>query len=451
MQAHGALDARHRSQICPPNDFKQPRGARPAERFHTALRSYRVLRDLTPEQIQNFMDSYLIYSLDWADEEKMVATLGKDYENVVGQKLADYYCVLNHLCALGELEKMYIPPAMDLDQNLTMNQILYERQICEELQLPPHARVLELGCGRGRVAAHISSLTSARITGLNIDADQIASAQSFNTQQFFQNTFVRADFNSLPLPLESASFDAFYQIQAFSLAKDHDALCRELFRLLKPGARLSLLDWVSLEAYNPNNAHHTQLMTRIKPLIGAVGTPTPASLAASLEQAGFVMLDSKNVSINGLQAPLIERADGFFRNLKRCVLGGVKVGLLPGHFRTLFERLTRDCDAFVQADREGLCTTSWRWLAVKPETAVVGETQVEEEGVGLGLVAPVAEGKGSGNGSGNGDSAYASLSSSQEAVDRQQQRGGEKKGGGGDGGGVVESGDGVDRGKEVAK
>ncbi|KAF2212173.1 hypothetical protein CERZMDRAFT_41750 [Cercospora zeae-maydis SCOH1-5] len=402
MQAHGALDARHRPETCHANDLKRPRGARPTERFQTALRSYRVLRDLTPEQIQNFMDSYLIYSLDWADEGKMVATLGKDYENVVGQKLADYYCVLNHLCALGELEKMYIPPAMDLDQNLTVNQILYERQICEELQLPANnARVLELGCGRGRVAAHISSLTSARITGLNIDADQIASAQAFNTQQCLHNTFVRADFNSLPLPFESASFDAFYQIQAFSLAKDHDALCRELFRLLKPGARLSLLDWVSLEAYNPDNAHHTQLMTRIKPLIGAVGTPTPASLAASLEKAGFVMLDSSNVSINGLQAPLIERADGFFRNLKRFVLGGVKFGLLPGHFRQLFERLTKDCDAFVEADRQGLCTTSWRWLAVKPDT--MGKEMDGEEGkegwgwgcwwfLGLGLVLVMVSG-----------------------------------------------------------
>ncbi|CAK1354709.1 unnamed protein product [Cercospora beticola] len=389
--------------------------------------SYRAL----PHSIAvNFMDSYLIYSLDWADEGKMVATLGRDYENVVGQKLADYYCVLNHLCALGELEKMYIPPAMDLDQNITMNQILYERQICDELQLPPsNARVLELGCGRGRVAAHISSLTSAQITGLNIDADQIASAQVFNTQQSLHNTFIRADFNSLPLPLEDSSFDAFYQIQAFSLAKDHDALCRELFRLLKPGARLSLLDWVSLEAYNPNDPHHIQLMTRIKPLIGAVGTPTPASLATSLEKAGFVVLDSRNVSINGLQAPLIERADGFFRTLKRVVLGGVKVGLLPGHFRTLFERLTRDCDAFVEADREGLCTTSWRWLAEKPMVQSPGP--VETDAVGLGVVglevAAVTTGQGGKAAAveGNGDSAYASLSSSQEAVDRQ----GEKKAG----------------------
>lgn len=167
-------------------------------------------------------------------------------------------------------------------------------------------------------------------------------------------------------------------------------------------------------------------MTRIKPLIGAVGTPTPASLAASLEKAGFVVLDSRNVSINGLQAPLIERADGFFRTLKKVVLGGVKVGLLPGHFRTLFERLTRDCDAFVEADRQGLCTTSWRWLAEKPRVVT------EADAVGLGVVGlEVAAATTTGQGEkaaaveGNGDSAYASLSSSQEAVDRQ----GEKKAG----------------------
>ena len=84
-------------------ELKKPRSARKSERLQTALRSYRVLKDLTPEQVQNFMDSYEIYSLDWADEKTMVATLGSDYKQKVGQKLADYYCVLNHLCALGEL------------------------------------------------------------------------------------------------------------------------------------------------------------------------------------------------------------------------------------------------------------------------------------------------------------------------------------------------------------
>lgn len=86
-----------------PSNVKKPRAPRKSERIQTALRSYKVLKDLTPEQMQNFMDSYQIYSLDWADEKTMIATLGFDYKQKVGQKLADYYCVLNHLCALGEL------------------------------------------------------------------------------------------------------------------------------------------------------------------------------------------------------------------------------------------------------------------------------------------------------------------------------------------------------------
>lgn len=34
--------------------------------------------------------------------------------------------VLNHLCALGEVEKMYIPPAMDLKLGIFGNQLLWE-------------------------------------------------------------------------------------------------------------------------------------------------------------------------------------------------------------------------------------------------------------------------------------------------------------------------------------
>ncbi|KAF2172864.1 hypothetical protein M409DRAFT_62530 [Zasmidium cellare ATCC 36951] len=349
---------------------KKSRGTRNKRlrRLETAVRSFRVLRGLTPEQVDSFMNSYIIYDLDWADEKMMIETLGPDYQKKVGQCLADYYSVLNHLCAIGELEKMYIPPAMDLDEGLTMNQILYEEQIAKEIQLPPNAKVLDLGCGRGRVAAHISKVTGAQVTGLNIDADQIASAKAFNKEKKLSNEFIRADFNDLPLPLPDNHFDGFYQIQAFSLAKDHTKLCQELFRVLKPGAKLSLLDWASLDAYDPEDPYHQKLMKRIKPLIGAVGTPTPESLAKSLEAAGFRVLESNNASIDGVQWPLIIKADDYFRTARRALLGLVRVGLLPTHFKTLFDRLTKDCDSFIEADKARLITTSYHWLAEKPFT-----------------------------------------------------------------------------------
>ncbi|KAI7108280.1 hypothetical protein KC352_g36559, partial [Hortaea werneckii] len=95
-------------------------------------------------------------------------------------------------------------------------------------------------------------------------------------------------------------------------------------------------------------------------------TPTPHSMVKALESAGFRMIKHDNASIDGLQAPLIESADGYFRTTRAALLGLVRIGLLPTHFRTLFNRLTQDCDAFIEADRARLITTSYHWVAEKP-------------------------------------------------------------------------------------
>lgn len=77
---------------------------------------------------------------------------------------------------------------------------------------------------------------------------------------------------------------------------------------------------------------------------------------------------SSSKTSTDLGCRLIERADGYFRTARRALLGLVRVGLLPTHFRTLFNRLTQDCDAFIEADRTRLITTSYHWLAEKPMT-----------------------------------------------------------------------------------
>ncbi|KAK5167950.1 uncharacterized protein LTR77_006517 [Saxophila tyrrhenica] len=346
--------------------YDRARTPGPLRRWKTALHSFRVLRDLSPEQVRNFMNSYVIYNLDWADEKAMTDTLGPDYQKKVGECLSDYYSVLNHMCSIGELEKMYIPPVMDLQSSIIVNQERYEESIAKELHLPPKPRLLDLGCGRGRVAAHMTSLVGARVTGVNIDHDQIASARAYNDQMNFQNDFICMDFNDLPLPLPGGEFDGVYNIQAFSLCKDIPGMCRELYRLLKPGARLSFLDWVKLDAFDDYHPHHQDLMRRIKPLIGAVGTPTPESMAADIASAGFKVLSNGNASIDGLQAPLIERADWYFKVTRHLLYGLVRAGLLPAHFRTLLDRFAKDGAAFIEADRARLITTSYHWLAEKP-------------------------------------------------------------------------------------
>ncbi|KAM7205535.1 S-adenosyl-L-methionine-dependent methyltransferase [Naviculisporaceae sp. PSN 640] len=354
-KTHSGLGLSHLDRISQPN------------RLNTFKSSFKYLYDLTPQQVEDFMASYVIYNLDWADEEQMIAALGPHYRKKVGECLKAYYGVMNHLCALGDVEKMYIPPFMNKKATVLENQLLYERAVAEAIDLKKGDRVLDLGCGRGRVAAHMATLTGANVTGINIDPNQVAQAREFSAERGLRNEFVVQDFNTLPLPFANNSFDAFYQIQALSLCKDLGQLFRELYRVLKPGAKISLLDWVSLPGYDPTNSEHLELMRRVKPLIGAVGTPTPAIFEQELEDAGFVVLKSENASVGGLQAPLIDRVDGYFRAMRQIILGLVKMRVLPAHFKTLINRLCLDGQAFVKMDKMRLITTSYWIVAMKPE------------------------------------------------------------------------------------
>ena len=335
-------------------------------RTATFWASFKYLYALSEREVEAFMDSYVIYGLDWANEDEMIAALGPDYQQRVGSCLKAYYGVLNHLCALGDVEKMYIPPLMDKKATVLDNQLLYEESIARHVALKPGDHVLDLGCGRGRVAAHIARVSGARVTGVNIDPNQIDQARAFNAEQRLPNSFREWDQNDLPLPFADSSFDAFYEIQALSMCRDHGSLFKEVFRVLRPGARFSLLDWVSLAAYDPGNLDHTDLMRRVKPLIGAIGTPTPASLEAALKGAGFEIVRSDNASVDGLQAPLIDKVDIYFRTLRQAILGLVKLHILPRHFKPLIDRLCLDGQAFVKMDEMRLTTTSYRIIALKP-------------------------------------------------------------------------------------
>ncbi|XDG07290.1 hypothetical protein ABKA04_006905 [Annulohypoxylon sp. FPYF3050] len=336
------------------------------KRWKTILKAFKHIHNLTPKEVDDFMASYEIYNLDWANEDEMVKAFGPNYQERVGDCLRSYYSVLNHLCSLGDVEKMYIPPLMDKKASVLDNQLLYEESIAKDIGLKEGMKVLDLGCGRGRVAAHMTSFSGAHVTGLNIDANQIAQAKEWNERCGFSNEFVVHDQNNLPLPFPDESFDAFYEIQALSLCKDPSATFKEVYRLLKPGAKFSLLDWVSLPPYNPEDPIHAGLMRRVKPLIGAVGTPTPASFEKALMDAGFTVTRSDNPSIDGLQAPLIDKVDIYFRSVRRVIHGLVRLHALPPHFKILMDRLCLDGQAFVQMDNMRLITTTYRIIAEKP-------------------------------------------------------------------------------------
>jgi sterol 24-C-methyltransferase len=345
-----------------------------AYRLNTRLNALYALFSIDDATIDSYMDSYILFDGDWSNDN------GKNEDNII-----DYYQVLNHLCALGNVEKMYIPPLRNPNVGITANQELFELKMVADIQaFGSHKKVLDVGCGRGRIAMHTARVTGAHVSGINLDPSQIANAKNFaeRTGLKDQTHFQVSSLND-PLPFPDETFDAGYEVQAFTYAKDKDAVFREIYRVLKPGARFSYLDWVLLDNYDPNNATHVDHVRRTMPFIGAVDNPRYQEIEKAMENAGFQIL-SEDASIGGHQAPLINmerRTYWWLRFLARA--------FLPKKFMMMLRRLREDAESFVAADELRIATTSYQIVCEKPlkekpakvEEPVEAEKPIEEKPV----------------------------------------------------------------------
>eukprot|EP01105_Mastigella_eilhardi_P026203 TRINITY_DN743_c0_g2_i1.p2 TRINITY_DN743_c0_g2~~TRINITY_DN743_c0_g2_i1.p2 ORF type:complete len:356 (-),score=99.23 TRINITY_DN743_c0_g2_i1:54-1121(-) len=323
----------------------------------TALRSFVILYRMPQDKIQAFMASYDVYTEDAITPENT-------------HKVVDYYYVLNHLCAAGEIEKMYLPPVMDDNTGILRNQDLYEEKMVKDLGLKRGSRVLDLGCGRGRVAAHVARLVpDSKVSGVNIENSQVENGNEYAAFSGIADRLklTHGDYNE-PLPFDDGTFDGVYEIQAFSLCRggNFKSLFKEIFRVCKPGGRVCFCDWVKLAAFNENDPRHNDLHKRCKLLIGAVYTPSPEDYIAALEAAGFKMVLHGVPGVNAHQYKMVERAHSFFMAMWSCVKVLVALHIVPAYFNVLFERFNKDGTTLTDGDRENLWSTVYQVVAEKP-------------------------------------------------------------------------------------
>ena len=100
------------------------------------------------------------------DLKAHIETLEKSYEFFLSyaalgetKAVAAYYKVLNNMLSVFDLEKLYIPPQLNESEGLYGNQLLCEQAVLKELNLnpPETSHLLDMGCGRGRVAHYLAT------------------------------------------------------------------------------------------------------------------------------------------------------------------------------------------------------------------------------------------------------------------------------------------------------
>jgi len=127
-------------------------------------------------------------------------------------------------------------------------QLAWGRAVAARLNAVPGERILDLGCGTGRLTAEIARLPGIIVVGLDSSPTMLAQAHrgqtpapdlptgvNFGGRGLQTPFYVRADGAMLPF---ASAFDAVFSAAVFHWIPDHDQLFRTVCEALKPGGRL---------------------------------------------------------------------------------------------------------------------------------------------------------------------------------------------------------------------
>ncbi|MBS0570100.1 MAG: bifunctional demethylmenaquinone methyltransferase/2-methoxy-6-polyprenyl-1,4-benzoquinol methylase UbiE [Proteobacteria bacterium] len=173
--------------------------------------------------------------------------------------------------------------------------------------------VLDLAGGTGDIAALLLPLVGehGRVVLGDINAAMLHTGRDRMLDRGFVRNLAYAQLNAEALPFPDACFDAVTIAFGLRNVTDKDAALREMFRVLKPGGRVLILEFSAVRDPLLNRLYEFHSF-KVLPRLGAmiVGDaesyqylaesirkhPDQATLKAMMENAGFARVDVRNLS-----------------------------------------------------------------------------------------------------------------------------------------------------------
>jgi len=175
-------------------------------------------------------------------------------------------------------------------EQVSVRQFNHGKVLVASLKLQPGERVLDVGCGTGRLGEYVANLVAPSGRVLGIDPLPLRIEIAAAKHPLFEASVGRAEDLSA---FGDASFDAVYLNSVFHWVSDKEKALREIFRVLKPGGRFAV------NSADAERAHQSAQLVReavleegLTDAAAASGFGTnyrvsAAALARLLEGAGF--------------------------------------------------------------------------------------------------------------------------------------------------------------------
>lgn len=207
-----------------------------------------------------------------------------------------YYDVVTKFYEYGWGQSFHFAPRRP-GEGLHAAQRRQEVGVAELLDLGPGTKVADIGCGVGGPLINIAKTTGASITGINLNAHQLARCERAARRAELRGTcsFLLADY--MDVPLADGCFDAAYSFEAICHAPDKDLCLEELWRLLKPGGRIALTEWCLTDLFDGKDPAHRNIRDRVESTNATPDLPTTSRFVAGVRAAGFEVLSSRDLAL----------------------------------------------------------------------------------------------------------------------------------------------------------